>query len=72
MKKIYRLDEIDCVSCAAKLERAVGKIDGVKQAEVNFMAQKMTLEIDDSRAEAVLAEVKKVCAKLEPDCALIG
>ena len=72
MKKIYRLDEIDCASCAAKLERAVGKIDGVKQAEVNFMAQKMTLEIDDSRAEAVLAEVKKVCAKLEPDCALIG
>ncbi len=72
MKKIYRLDEIDCANCAAKLERAVGKIDGVKQAEVNFMAQKMTLEIDDSRAEAVLAEVKKVCAKLEPDCALIG
>ena len=72
MKKIYRLDEIDCANCAAKLERAVGKIDGVKQAEVSFMAQKMTLDVDDSRAEAVLAEVRKVCAKLEPDCALIG
>ena len=72
MKKIYKLDEIDCANCAAKLERAVSKIDGVKEANVNFVAQKMSLEVDDDRAEQVLAEVKKVCARLEPDCALIG
>ena len=72
MKKVYKLDEIDCASCAAKLERAVAKISGVKDAQVNFMAQKMSLEVDDGNANAILDEVKKVCAKLEPDCALIG
>ncbi len=72
MKKVFKLDEIDCANCAAKLERAIAKIDGVLVAVVNFMTQRLTVEVEDSRADEVLTAVKALCAKLEPDCRLIG
>lgn len=71
MKKKFSLDEIDCANCAAKMEAAIKKVEGVKDASVNFLTQKMTLEADDDKFEAVLAEVVRVCSKLEPDCEII-
>ena len=68
MKKTYLLDEIDCPNCAAKLETAIKKVDGVENAGVNFFAQKLTVEIADDRFDAVMAEVMKVIKKMEPDC----
>lgn len=65
MKKSYRLT-VDCANCAAKIERAVGKLDGVVEASVNFMAQKLNLETEDNRLEEVLEAAKKVIAKIEP------
>lgn len=70
MKKVIKLENLDCANCAAKMENAVKKIDGVQNASVNFLSQKMTLEIEESRWEEVVTEVKRVCKKVEPDCLL--
>ena len=69
MKKRYKF-EVDCANCAAKVEEAVKKIDGVNDATVNFMAQKMVLDADDARFDEILQEVIAVAKKVEPDCAL--
>ena len=65
MKKNYLLDEIDCPNCAAKLESAIKKIDGVSSASVNFFAQKLSLEVEN---EDVLKDVLALIKKMEPDC----
>ena len=70
MKKVISLQDLDCANCAAKMECAVKKVEGVSNANVNFMMQKMTVEIDSDQPNAVLAEIKKVCKKVEPDCVL--
>lgn len=68
MKKTFLLDEIDCANCAAKFERAVNEIDGVTSATVNFFAQKLILEADDDKFDAVVKQVVKVAKKVVPDC----
>lgn len=72
MTKTYKLRDLDCANCAAKLERAVSKLDGVKSATVNFFAQKLTVEVPDENADEVLAAVLKTCKKVEPDMTVIG
>ena len=69
MKKRYKF-EVDCANCAAKVEEAVKKIDGVNDATVNFMAQKMVLDADDARFDEILKEVIAVAKKVGPDCEL--
>lgn len=68
MKKRYKLTDLDCANCAAKMETAIKKIDGVKDATVSFMAQKMTIDADDERFDDIMKEVVAVCKKVEPDC----
>ena len=67
MKKKFRI-EVDCANCAAKMEKAVKKIPGVREATVSFMTQKMAIDADDERFDAIMAEVVKACKKVEPDC----
>ena len=69
MKKRYKF-EVDCANCAAKVEAAVKKIDGVNDVTVNFMAQKMVLDADDARYDEILKEVVAVAKKVVPDCEL--
>ena len=69
MKKRYKF-VVDCANCAAKVEAAVKKIDGVNDASVNFMAQKLVLDADDARFDEILKEVIAVSKKIEPDCEL--
>ncbi len=71
MKKTFLLDEIDCANCAAKFERAVNEIDGVQSATVNFFAQKLILEADDDKFDAVVKQVVKVAKKVVPDCEIV-
>ena len=68
MKKRFKLTDLDCANCAAKMEEAIKKINGVHDATVSFMAQKMVVEADDSRFDAVMKEIRKACKKVEPDC----
>ena len=67
MKKKFKI-EVDCANCAAKMEEAVKKVSGVTDATVSFMTQKLAIEADDSRFDAIMAEVVKACKKVEPDC----
>ena len=71
MKKVYKLKNLDCANCAAKMEAGIKKIPGVSNASVNFLMQKMTIESDTEDFESLMNEVAKVCAKIEPDCKII-
>lgn len=71
MKKTFALEDLDCAVCAAKMEDAVSKIDGVKSVSVSFIMQKMTVEADDAEFDAVMKKAVKVCKKIEPDCRII-
>ena len=68
MKKKFKLTDLDCANCAAKIEDAIKKLDGVNDASVSFMMQKMTIDADDARFEEIMKEVVEVCKKVEPDC----
>ena len=68
MKKTYKI-EVDCASCALKMEDAAKKTDGVSAATVNFMTQKMIVEFEDGAdAATVMKAVLKNCKKVEDDC----
>lgn len=71
MKKTFKLVDLDCANCAAKMETAIKKIDGVKDASVSFMSQKMTIEADDAKFDDIVKEAVKVCKKVEPDCEIV-
>ena len=71
MRKVFKLDEIDCANCAQKLEDAIKKVDGVESASVNFMTQKLTLVADDDAFDDVLERVVKLAAQIEPDCEIL-
>ena len=68
MKKTYKI-EVDCANCADKMEQATKKTAGVKDATVNFMTQKMTVEFaEGAEAPAVMQNVLAACKKVERDC----
>ncbi len=71
MKKVFRLDEIDCANCALKLEHALKKINGVEDVKVNFLSQKLTLTAEDACFDTVFQEVVRTTRKLEPDCEIL-
>ncbi len=71
MKKKFKLQDLDCANCAAKMEDSIKKIDGVNDASVSFMTQKMMIDADDARFDDIMKEVVKVCAKVEPDCKIL-
>ncbi len=71
MKKKFKLEDLDCANCAAKMEEAIKKIEGVNDASVSFMTQKMMVDAEDGRFEAIMDEVVRVCGKIEPDCRIL-
>ena len=71
MKKVFKLEDLDCANCAAKMETAINKLDGVQKATVSFMTQKLTLEAEEADFEAVLRSAVKAIARVEPDCRVI-
>ena len=71
MKFVYKIEDLDCAHCAAKMEKAISKIDGVQNVSISFLAQKLTIEADESKIEEIIAEAKEICKKVEPDCKII-
>lgn len=71
MKKVFMLEDLDCANCATKMEDAIKKIDGVTNASVNFIMQKMTIEANEEDFDAIMKKVVKVCRKVEPDCTIL-
>lgn len=71
MKKTFKMQNLDCANCAAKMEQAIGKIPGVISANISFMTQKLTLEYDESKEAEILAEAKKACQKVDRACSIL-
>ena len=71
MKKKFKLFDLDCANCAAKMEDAIKKIEGVEDATVSFMTQKMTITAEEDQFDRIMKEVVKACNKVEPDCQIV-
>lgn len=67
MKRSFKLENLDCANCAAKMEDAINKMDGVT-ATITFMTQKLTIEAADDVFEGVLDKAQAAISKIEPDC----
>jgi len=66
IKKKFILEGIECANCAAKMERAINKLDGVKEATVNFLTAKLTIEGEDEKMPTIIQEAEKIIKKIEP------
>lgn len=67
MKKKFILEGLDCANCAAKMERAINELDGVKEATVNFMTTKLVIEGEDEKMPEIIQAAEKIVKKIEPD-----
>jgi len=70
MKVKFKIKGIDCANCAAELERAIQKIDGMDSASISFITEKMVLEFADELEQEIMEKVKKVIKKEEPDATM--
>ena len=70
MKSTYKIKGIDCANCAAQLENAINKVEGVKNTSISFMAERMVIEYDDQNKDEIMKKIKKVIKKEEPDATL--
>lgn len=71
MKKTYKMRDLDCANCAAKMEEAIRKLDGVQAVSISFMTQKLTIEAEEDRLDEIMRQAVKVCRKVEPDCEIV-
>ncbi len=71
MKKSFKLCELDCANCAAKMERNIAKIEGVTSVTISFMTQRLTLEAPDDRFDEVLDQAAAAIKKVDADCAIV-
>ena len=71
MKKVFKMQDLDCAHCAAKMEDGIRKIRGVQSVSMSFLTQKLTLEADEADFPAILEQAAKVCRKIEPDCRIL-
>ena len=70
MKKAFKIRELDCAHCAQEIEEAASKVADVNKVRVNFLSERMTLDAEDARFDAVLDEIKKIVKTIEPDAVL--
>lgn len=70
MKSTYKIKGIDCANCAAQLENAINKIEGVESASISFMAERMVIEYEDRNKEEIIKNIKNVIKREEPDATI--
>lgn len=71
MKKIFKMNDLDCAHCADRMEQAISKIDGVSSVSVNFMAQKMVIDADDARFDEIIKQAQNEVKKVDSNCSII-
>lgn len=71
MTKTFKLNQLGCANCAAKMERKISKLKGVNSAKVNFMFAKLTLDADDAKYDDIVDQVQDVISHIEPDCTIV-
>lgn len=67
MKKVIKLEGLCCANCAAKIEEGVKKLDGVTEAALSFMTQRLTMQVEDGREDAVVEAARQIANKIEPE-----
>lgn len=72
MKKTYRLENLECASCAAKMEDGIRKLPGIDAVTVNFLSSKLTVESTTEDVVSLEKQIKAIVRKIEPDCDVIG
>ncbi|MBQ3546553.1 MAG: heavy-metal-associated domain-containing protein [Lachnospiraceae bacterium] len=71
MKRVFKIEDVDCANCAAKMERMAAKLDGVNKVSINFMAQRITIDAVDERFNDVVDEIEKVMKKVDKEAHII-
>ena len=71
MKKVFKMLDLDCANCAAKMDNEIRKIDGVIDVNISFLAQKMTLEAQDERFDEIAKKAAKACKKIDDECEVV-
>ena len=71
MKKVFKMQDLDCANCAAKMEAAISRIPGVQKAAMNFMTQKLTIESEEADFDRIMDEAQKQVSKVDRDCSII-
>lgn len=72
MKKSYKLENLGCANCAARMEADINKIDGVEKAQVVFMTSKLKLEVSSDDIETILDQAQAIITSYEDDCVILG
>lgn len=67
MKKVVKLEGLCCANCAAKIEEGIKKLEGVKEASLSFMTQRLTMEVEDGQVDTVMEAARKIADKIEPE-----
>ncbi len=70
MIKKYKLSGLGCAHCAEKMEREIGKLEGVNSASVVFMTSKLVLDTEDDKLELILKQAQSIISKIEKNCKL--
>lgn len=71
MKKIYILEGLCCANCAAKIEEAVNKLEGVNKASVSLMTKRLVMDMDEGKLEDIVTKTKGIVKKIEPDVEMV-
>lgn len=72
MKKVFKMENLDCANCAAKMEDLIRKIEGVNDVNISFMTQKLTIDAEDEKFEEALSLAQKACSKVERSCKILA
>ena len=72
MRKVFRMKDIDCANCAAKMENEIAKLEGVNACSVNFVLQKLTIEADAENMEGIIEKAGAVCKKIDRHAEIIA
>lgn len=71
MKKVFKLDEVDCAVCAGNMEAAIKKIAGVESAVISYVTQKLLIECNEADLERIVEEAQAVIKKVDPHCRIV-
>ena len=68
MKRTFKLENLGCANCAAKMENGINKLEGVEKATISFMTQRLVIEAPEDRFPALVDEAQTIISRFEPDC----
>ncbi|MBQ4095853.1 MAG: cation transporter [Oscillospiraceae bacterium] len=71
MKKTYRMENLECANCAAKMEDAISKLEGVSSISVSFISQRLIIDADEKLLPKIMKKAQKIVCKIEPDCEIV-